>query len=177
MCIRFSTTCVLHIWRRTLNAVHLHDTRSSRYNFLVLHCRSVEHSTFYYRGIAGWNSLPDWLKEIEKPRGFKASLKKYLTEHHQETEIGDFFFYWLHKCFFLSHMLKWFRICDILLSCLSRAPDDYGQLYAEQICPPAGVGVVTLSWVWSLVGLFPITWEHSSGWRGLVWSVYDSLPH
>ena len=87
-----------------LNAVHLHDTRSSRYNFLVPHYRSVEHSTFYYRGIADWNSLPDWLKEIEKPRGFKASLKKYLTEHHQETEIGDFFFYWLHNVFSILYV-------------------------------------------------------------------------
>ena len=86
--------------------MHLHDTRSSRYNFLVPHCRSVEHSTFYYRGIADWNSLPDWLKEIEKPRGFKASLKKYLTEHHQETEIGDFFSFIDCTMFFLSYMLK-----------------------------------------------------------------------
>ena len=87
-----------------LNAVHLHVTISSRYNFLVPHCRSVEHSTFYYRGIADWNSLPDWLKELEKPHGFKASLKKYLIEHHQETEIGDFFSFIDCTVFFLSYM-------------------------------------------------------------------------
>ena len=98
-----------------LNAVHLYDTRSSRYNFLVPHCRSVEHSTFYYRGIADWNSLPDCLKEIEKPREFKASLKKYLTEHHQETEIGDFFFYWLHNVFF--YPICWNDSESVIYSC------------------------------------------------------------
>lgn len=76
-----------------LNSVHQYNTRSSGNNFLVPHCRSVENSTFYYRGITDWNSLPDWLKELEKPHRFKSALKQYLIELHQETEIGDFFFY------------------------------------------------------------------------------------
>ena len=31
-----------------LNDVHQYNTRSSRYNFLVPHCRGVDISTFYY---------------------------------------------------------------------------------------------------------------------------------
>ena len=97
-----------------LNAVHLHDTRSSRYNFLVTYCRSVEHSSFYYRGLADWNSLSDWLKELEKPHGFKASLKMYLIEHHQEIEIGDFFLLLLAEYFFY---VRWNDLESVIYCC------------------------------------------------------------
>ena len=61
----------------SLNDVHQYNTRGSRYNFLVPHCRSVDGSIFYYAGIMDWNSLPEWLKELEKPNRFKIALKKF----------------------------------------------------------------------------------------------------
>ena len=76
-----------------LNDVHQYNTRGSRYNFLVPRCRSVDSSTFYYAGIMDWNSLPEWLKELEKPNRFKIALKKFLTEHHHETELEEFLYY------------------------------------------------------------------------------------
>ena len=51
----------------------------------------VDSSTFYYAGIMDWNSLPEWLKELEKPNRFKIALKKFLIEHHHETELEEFF--------------------------------------------------------------------------------------
>ena len=57
------------------------NTRGSRYNFLVPHCRSVDSFTFYYAGIMDWNSLPEWLKSLEKPHRFKIALKKFFIEH------------------------------------------------------------------------------------------------
>ena len=60
-----------------LNDVHQYNTRGSRYNVLVPHCRSVDSSTFYYAGIMDWNSLPEWLKELEKPNRFKIALKRF----------------------------------------------------------------------------------------------------
>ena len=74
-----------------LNDVHQYNTRCSRYNFLVPHCRSVDSSTFYYAGIIDWNSLSEWLKELEKPHRFKIALKKFLIEHHHETELEGFY--------------------------------------------------------------------------------------
>ena len=76
-----------------LNYVHQYNTRGSRYNFLVPHCRSVDSSTFYYAGIIDWNSLPELLKELEKPNRFKIALKKFLIEHHHATEPEEFLYY------------------------------------------------------------------------------------
>ena len=75
-----------------LNGMNNYNTRSSRYNFLVLHCRGVDNSTFYYRGIIDWNSIPEWLKEVENPHRFKIALKKFLIEQHHENELDDFFY-------------------------------------------------------------------------------------
>ena len=58
-----------------LKDVHQYCTRSSRYNFLVSHCQNLDKSTFSYAGIADWNSLPVYLKAIEKPQRFKVALK------------------------------------------------------------------------------------------------------
>ena len=60
-----------------LKDVHQFCTRYSRYNFLVPHCQNLDKSTFTYAGIADWNSLPECLKDIEKPQRFKVALKKF----------------------------------------------------------------------------------------------------
>ena len=54
---------------------HQFCTRSSCYNFLVPHCRSLDNFTFTYTGIADWNPLPECLRAIEKPQRFKVALK------------------------------------------------------------------------------------------------------
>ena len=74
-----------------LKDVHQSGTRSSCYNFLVPHCQNLDTSTFTYKGIADWNSLPECLKAIEKPQRFKVALNKYLMKSYLETELGDFF--------------------------------------------------------------------------------------
>ena len=65
-----------------LSEVHQHNTRSRGYNFSVPVCLSVDNTTFYHTGIKDWNSLPQWLKEKEKPQRFKQSLKKFLIEQN-----------------------------------------------------------------------------------------------
>ena len=76
-----------------LRDVHHHNTRSSGYNFLVPNCKGVEDSTFYYTGIKDWNSLPEWLKQIESPQKFKIALKKYLIEYCCAAEQEIFLYY------------------------------------------------------------------------------------
>ena len=76
-----------------LSEVHQHNTRSRGYNFSIPLCRSVDNTTFYHTGIKDWNSLPQWLKEQEKPQRFKQSLKKFLIEQFRETEQNDVLFY------------------------------------------------------------------------------------
>ena len=71
-----------------LNGMNNYNTRSSRYNFLVLHCRGVDNS-----GIIDWNSIPEWLKKVENPHRFKIVLKKFLIEQHHENELDDFLYY------------------------------------------------------------------------------------
>ena len=84
-----------------LNDVHQYNTRSSRYNILVPHCRrGVDKSTFYYKGIIDWNSIPEWLKEVEKPHIFKIALKKFLIEPHHETELSSVYIIELMVMFF-----------------------------------------------------------------------------
>ena len=58
-------TCVINILTENfvpLNDVHQYNTRSSRYNFLVPHCRGVDKSTFYYTGIIDWSSIQERFK-------------------------------------------------------------------------------------------------------------------
>ena len=76
-----------------LNDVQQYNTRGVRYNSLVPHRRSVDSSTFYYARIIDWNSLPEWLKELEKPHRFNIALKKFLIEHHHETELEEILYY------------------------------------------------------------------------------------
>ena len=76
-----------------LKDIHHHNTRSSGYNFFVPNCQGIESSTFYYTGIKDWNSLPEWLKQMENPQKFKIALKKYLIEHCSATEEDIFLFY------------------------------------------------------------------------------------
>ena len=76
-----------------LRDVHHYNTRSSGYNFLVPNCKGVEDSTFYYTGIKDWNSLPEWLKQIESPQKFKIALKKYLIEYCCAAEQEIFLYY------------------------------------------------------------------------------------
>ena len=76
-----------------LSEVHQHNTRSRGYNFSVPLCRSVDNTTFYHTGIKDWNSLPQWLKEQEKPQRFKQSLKMFLIEQFRKTEQNDVLFY------------------------------------------------------------------------------------
>lgn len=77
-----------------LKEVHHHNTRSSGYNFLVPRCQGIDSSTFYYNGIKDWNSLPDWLKQIESSQRFKVALKQHLIQHGQATDQNSFLFYW-----------------------------------------------------------------------------------
>ena len=76
-----------------LKDVHQYYTKGSRYNFLVPHCRSSDSVTFYHAGIIDWNSLPEWLKELEKSHRFKIALKKFLIKHRHKTELEEFLNY------------------------------------------------------------------------------------
>ena len=58
-----------------LKDVHKYCTRSSGNNFLVPNCQNLDKSTFIYAGIADWNSLPECLKAIEKPKRLKVALQ------------------------------------------------------------------------------------------------------
>ena len=109
MCIKSSTTFVTHILIKAnpLKDVYQYNTRSSEYNFLVPDCHGVDNSTFYmyYTGIKDWNSLPKWLKRLQRPHRFKAALRKHLIEHRFETDEDNFLFFCFFFVFFYSRAL------------------------------------------------------------------------
>ena len=48
---------------------------------------------YYYTGIEEWNSLPEWLKGLERPHRLKSALQKHLIEHYHETDHDKFLFH------------------------------------------------------------------------------------
>ena len=109
--------------------VHHHNTRSSGYNFLVPNCKGVEDSTLYYIGIKDWNSLPEWLKQIESPQKFKIALKKYLIEYCCATKQKIFLYYWVHNISPLSVVAVLIAVI-IIHSAIMPAAHTFGQPYA-----------------------------------------------
>lgn len=63
----------------TVSSVHQYSTRSSVYNFHVPKVNGFSSKTFYFTGISFWNSLPNYIKEINSKNHFKMELKLFLA--------------------------------------------------------------------------------------------------
>ena len=67
--------------------VHGHDTRNSKFNFVVPKRKGQIGNSFYFNGIQFWNSLPKYVKTVKNFLHFKRVLKQYLkNESLQEFQ-------------------------------------------------------------------------------------------
>ena len=69
---------------------HGHSTRHSHKCFIIPHVNSKGSSSFTFNGIKLWNSLPNYIKDIELKENFKQKCKKYLMKLMQKEEDDDF---------------------------------------------------------------------------------------
>lgn len=60
--------------------IHSYSTRSNQYNFRVPRSYGKDNVTFFQKAINDWNSLPTYIKKINKIGNFKSSVKAHLLE-------------------------------------------------------------------------------------------------
>ena len=67
--------------------IHSYNTRGSDFNFQVPKINTITATTFYYNAIKDWNALPVQVREIQSKDAFKRSVKKFLQDEAQQSEI------------------------------------------------------------------------------------------
>ena len=66
----------------SISDTHSHNTRGSNLNFRLPRSLSLAPTTFAFTAIKDWNSLPNFVKEINALSSFKRKLKEYLLSRY-----------------------------------------------------------------------------------------------
>ena len=73
--------------------ISLYGTRSSNSNCYMSPIKGGESTTFFYRGIKDWNSLPDPIKSCNNKNSFKFNVKFFLMGGLGSSFHSEFIFY------------------------------------------------------------------------------------
>ena len=66
----------------TQGDIHTYDTRNQNALIIPRYNKTRSQSSWMYRGIHLWNSLPDDTKLIEREGAFKGSMKRMLLDRY-----------------------------------------------------------------------------------------------